>query len=105
MKAQGGHLFLSKGEFMQWKSSFLNQQFCDYGFEDPVAALLQSYLSDSLTFSDFIISPILVGEHDSLKEFQSLLSHFCYSLLISGIDEIISVIKLLEWLLWKTTFN
>jgi len=24
MKAQGGHLFISKGEFKQWKSSFLN---------------------------------------------------------------------------------
>jgi hypothetical protein len=96
VKAQGGHLFLSKGEFKQWKSSFLNQQFCDYGFEDPVAALLESYLSDSLTFSDFIISPTLIGEHDSLKEFQSLLSYLCYSLLISGRDEIISVLNYLN---------
>ena len=25
VKEQGGHLFLSKGEFKQWKSFFLNQ--------------------------------------------------------------------------------
>jgi hypothetical protein len=90
---------------MHWQSSFLNQHDCDHGFEDPVAALLESYLSNSLKISDFIISPALVGEYDFLKEFLSLLLYFCYYQLISGRDEIISVMKLLEWLLWKFSFT
>jgi hypothetical protein len=51
LKDQGGHLFFSKGECIHEKSFFLNQYDCDLGFEDPVAALLESYLSDSLKFS------------------------------------------------------
>jgi len=105
MKEQGGHLFLSKGEFMQRQSFFLNQHVFEYGFEDPVAALLESYLSDFLKISHFIISLALRGEYDSLKMFLLLLPYLCYSLLISAIDEIISVIKLLEWLLWKSAFT
>jgi hypothetical protein len=57
LKEQETHIFLSKRECVQWKSSFLNQQVSDHGFEDPVAALLESYLSNSLNISEFIISP------------------------------------------------
>jgi hypothetical protein len=35
----------------------------------PMAALLESYLSDSLKFSDFIISLAFDSEYDLLKEF------------------------------------
>lgn len=74
MKEQGGHLFLSKGECMQRHSSFLNHHLSEYGFEDPVVALLESYLSDSLKNSVFIISPVLCGKYDFLKKF--LLLHY-----------------------------
>jgi hypothetical protein len=45
LKEQGGHLFLSKREFMQWQPSLLDQQVFDLGFEDPVAVVLESYFS------------------------------------------------------------
>jgi hypothetical protein len=78
---------------------------CDLGFEDPVAVLLESYLSDSLKFSYFIISLALVGENDFLKEFLWLRLCFCYYLLISGRKGILSVMKLLVWLHWKHDFT
>jgi hypothetical protein len=56
---QEGYLFSSKGECMYEQLSFLNQHDSDLGFEDPVVALLESYFSDSLKISDFIISPHL----------------------------------------------
>jgi hypothetical protein len=90
---------------MHWKSSFLNQHDCNLGFEDPMATLLESYHSDYLKLSYFIISLALVGEYDSLKEFLSLLLYLCYYLLISGINWIMSIMKLLEWLLWKFEFT
>jgi hypothetical protein len=46
-----------------------------------------------------------MGEYDSLKEFLSLLLYFFYYLLINGIYGIISILKLLEWLLWKFAFT
>jgi hypothetical protein len=104
-KEQESHIFFSKGEGMHWQSSFLNQYDCDRSFEDPVLSLLESYLLYSLKILDFIISSALVGEYDSLKEILSLFLFSYYYLLISGIDGIISVMKLLEWLLWKFVFT
>jgi hypothetical protein len=104
-KEQECHLFSNKGECMHCHSSFLNQHDCDLGFEDTVVYLLESYLSYSLKISYFIISLELVGEYDSLKKFLSLLLYFCYYLLISAIDVIMSIVKLLEWLLWKFSFT
>jgi hypothetical protein len=76
-----------------------------HGFEDPVASLLESYLSNSLKIPEFIISPTLVGEYDSMKEFLWMLLYFYYYLFISGKDGILSIMKLLEWLLWKFAFT
>jgi len=81
---------------MHGKLSFLNQHVFDLGFEDTIASLLESYLSDSLKISDFIISLVFVGEYDFLKKFISLL-YFCYCLLINETDEIILVLNLFEW--------
>ena len=78
---------------------------CDLGFEDPVAVLLESYLSDSLKFSYFIISLALVGENDFLKEFLWLWLCFCYYLIISGRKRIILVMKLLVLLHCKCDFT
>jgi hypothetical protein len=91
LKGQEGYLFSSKGEGMHEQLSFLNQHISNYGFEDPVASLLESYFLDSLKVSDFIISPTFVGEYGFLKESISLLLCSCYYLLISSRDEIISV--------------
>ena len=105
LKGQTTHFFFSKRESMHRQLSFQNQHVSEHGYEDPIAILLESYLSDSLKILDFIISLTLLGEYDFLKEFISLLVYFCYSLLISDKDEIISVIKLHEWLLWKFAFT
>jgi hypothetical protein len=40
----------------------------DHSFEDPMEALLESYLSDSLKFSDFIISLVFDSEHSMNKQ-------------------------------------
>jgi hypothetical protein len=61
-------------------SFFLDQHVSDLGFKDPFAALLESYVSDFLKISDFIISPIFMGEYGFLKEF---LYHCCIFLLLS----------------------
>jgi hypothetical protein len=83
----------------------VDQHASDLGFKDPFAALLESYVSDFMKISNCIISPILMGEYGFLKEFLSLLLHFSYYLLVSGKDKIISILKLLEWLLWKSAFT
>jgi hypothetical protein len=72
---------------------------------DPIAIYMESYVSYFLKISNCIISPILMGEYGFMKEFMSLLLYFYYYSLISDIDEIILVIKLLEWLLWKSSFT
>jgi hypothetical protein len=100
-----GCLFSSKEECMYEQLSFLNQQVSNHGLEDPIAAYMESYVSDCLKIPVFIISQVFMGKHVSLKEFLSLFSDLCYSLLISGMDGIPSVMKLLEWLLWKFSFT
>jgi hypothetical protein len=93
-KKQGAHIFSNKGECMHWHSSFLNQHVSDHGFENPVAVFLESYFSDSLKISDFIISLAFAGEYGFLKDFPLMLLYFCHYVLITGKDEIISVLKL-----------
>jgi hypothetical protein len=105
LKDQGGYLFSSKGEDIHEQSMVLNHYECDLGFEDPVAALLESYLSDSFQFSDFIMSLAFDSECDLLKEFLWSLLCFYYYLLISGIKRILSVMSLLVWLHWKHDFT
>jgi hypothetical protein len=104
LKEQGGHLFLSKREFMQWQSFHLDQQVCDLGFEDPVALMLESYFLNSLKISDFIISLAFEGEYGFPKNLWLLLYLCCYPL-ISCRHVILSVVKLLSWLLWKFSFT
>ena len=100
---QRSHLFCSKGKNMHdWTFSLNN---CDSSFKDPVAVLLESYLSDSLKTSDFIMSPIVRDEYDLLKKSLWLLFWFHNYMQISSINEVPSVIELLRWLLWKSTFT
>jgi hypothetical protein len=95
----------SKEEDIHGHSMILNLYDSDQGFEDPMANLLESYLSDSLKFSYFIISLSFVSEHDLLKEFLWSLLCFCYYLLISGIKRSLLVMSLLVWLHWKHDFT
>ena len=59
----------SKGEYIHEKPIILNLYDGDHSFEDPMADLLESYLSESLKFSDFIMSLAFDSECDLLEEF------------------------------------
>jgi hypothetical protein len=83
----------------------MDQHVSDLGFKDPVTALMELYISDHPKISDFFNSSTLPSEYCFIKEFISLLLHFRYHLLISDRDKVISVLKLLEWLLWKSAFS
>jgi hypothetical protein len=90
---------------MDEKLFSVDQYVSNLGFKDPVATLMESYVPDYLKISDFFNSLTLPGEYCFLKDFLSLLICFRYFLLISDRDKIISVLKLLEWLLWKFGFT
>ena len=100
-----GCLFSSKEECMYEQLYFLNQKVSNHGLEDPIAAYMESYVSDFLKIPVFITSQVFMGKYVSLKEFISLFSDLCYSILFSGLDGIPSVMKLLECLLWKFSFT
>ena len=100
-----GCLFSSKEECMYEQLSFLNKQVSNHGLEDPIAAYMDSYVLDCLKILVFITSQVFMGKHVSLKEYFSLFSDLCYSLLISGMDGIPSFMNFLEWLLWKFSFT
>jgi hypothetical protein len=104
MKEQEGYQFSSKEAFMDEHFFPEDQHVSDLGFKDSFAALLESSFSDFLKISDFI-SPAFTGEYGFLKDSLSLLVYLCFYLLISDRDKIISVLKLLEWLLWKSAFT
>jgi hypothetical protein len=90
---------------MKEHPSLLMQPKFYHAIHDPIAIYMESYVSDFLKFSNSIISLILMGEYGFMKEFMSLFLYLNYYSLISDIDEIISIIKLLEWLLWKSSFT
>jgi hypothetical protein len=98
-----GHQYSNKEVIMD--ETFMDQHASDFSFKDPVAALMESYGSEYVKISDFFYSSSLPGEYCFLKEFLSLLLHFIHHLFISDMDEIFSVLKLLEWLLWKSAFT
>jgi hypothetical protein len=82
-----------------------DQHVSDLCFKDPVAAFIESYISEKLKVSDFFSLHMFSGEFGFVNGFLSFLLHFKHQLLISVNDEIISVLKLLGWLLWKSTFT
>jgi hypothetical protein len=79
-----------------------DQEVSDFSFKDPVAAFIESYISESLKISNFFSLHMFLGEFGFVNDFLSLLLHFKHQLLISVNDENISVLKLLGWLLWKS---
>lgn len=102
---QEGSQFSNKEIVMDKQLIVVDHYVVDFAFKDPVVVYMESYVLDFLKISNFINSPVLRGECDSRKNFLSMLSFFCYFLLSNILDEIISVIKMLEWLLWKSTFT
>jgi hypothetical protein len=94
-----------RGEDIYEQSNVLRQYDYDLGSKDPFAALLESYLSGSFQFSDFIISLAFDRKYDLLKEFLWSLLFFHYYFQISNGKGIFLDKKLLEWLLWKSAFT
>jgi hypothetical protein len=99
------HQSSSKEVVMVEQVFSLDQHVYDLSFKDPVAAFMESYISENLKISDFLSSPMFPGEYGFLNKFLSLLLYFRYHLLIGVMDKIFSVLKLLEWLLWKSAFT
>jgi hypothetical protein len=83
----------------------VNQYVSDSGFKDPVVILLDPYILDHPKASDFIYSSIFSGEYGFMSDYLSLVICLCYYLLISNKDKTISILKLLEWILWKSFFT
>ena len=83
----------------------VDQHFSDLGFKDPMAVFMELYFSESLKVSDFFSLPMFSGKYDFRKEFLLRLLLSRHHLLISDKDEIYLVLKLLGWLLWKSTFT
>jgi hypothetical protein len=76
-----------------------------FQFHDPVNEYIELHFSNALEHADLIFLSACLGEYGFLDEFLSLLLHFKHQLLISDRDEVSSILKLLEWLLWKATFT
>jgi hypothetical protein len=74
----------------------VDQYISDLVFKDPVAALMELYISDHPKISNFFNSPTFSGEYSFLKDSLSLLLNFSFYLLISDRDKVFSVLKLLE---------
>ena len=67
----------------------MNQNVFDLGFRDPVAALMELYISDPLKISDFVYSSVFTSEYAFLKVYLSLLMSFSYFLLRNDRDNVI----------------
>jgi hypothetical protein len=81
------------------------QQISDFSFKDPVAAFIELYISERLKVSDFFSLHVFFAEFGCANNFYPLLLHFKHQVLINRKDEIITVLKLLGWLLWKSAFT
>ena len=73
--------------------------------EDPVASFMDIYFSKDLKISDFLSLSLFVGKYSFMNEFYSPFLHFKHQLWSSDRDKVSSFLKLLEWLLWKSTFT
>jgi hypothetical protein len=104
-KESESHKYSSKEAVIEIQLFPEEKQVSDLSFKDPVAAFIESYFSEKLKVSDFFSLHMLSGEFGFVNGFLSFLSHLKHQLLISVNDEIISVLKFLGWLLWKSTFT
>jgi hypothetical protein len=83
----------------------MSQNVFDLGFRDPVVSLMELYILDPLKISDFVYSSVFTSEYSFLKVYLSLLISFSYFLLSNDRDKVISVLRLLQWLLWKFVYT
>jgi hypothetical protein len=90
---------------MEGQSFFMNQNAFDLDFRDPMVDLIELLISDPMKVPYFIHSSIYTSEYDFLKAYLLLLICFSYFLLSSDRNKVITVLKLLRWLLWKSTFT
>jgi hypothetical protein len=82
-----------------------DQQISDISFKDPVATFIESYISENMKTSDLLNLSVFLDDFGFVNDFLSLMLHFKHQILISEDDEIISVLKLLGWMLWKFVFT
>jgi hypothetical protein len=107
-REQKNDQFSSKGTIMEEHEVAINvylfpkdQQVSYFYFKDPVAVFIECYISKKLKASDFLNLSVFPSEFGFVNNFLSFLLHFKLRLLISMNYEIILVLKLLGWLLWK----
>jgi len=98
-------MFLDKEVVMNKHSISVDQYVPDFSFKDPVVVLLDSYISDHPKASNFIYSSTRPGEYGFMNDALSMMIYFCYCLLRSNRNMIISALKLLEWLHWKADYT
>jgi len=90
---------------MNKHSISMDQYVPDFGFKDPIAVLLDSYISDHPKASNFIYSSTRLGEYGFMNDDLSLMICLCYFLLSNNRNMTISDLKLLEWLHWKVDYT
>ena len=76
-----------------------DQQISDISFKDPVAAYIESYISENMKNSDFLILSVFPNDFGFVNNFLSLFLHFKHQVLINDRDKVSSIFKLLERLL------
>ena len=73
-----------------------DQQISDISFKYPVAAYIESYISENMKNSDFLNLSVFPNDFGFVNNFLSLLLHFKHQVFISDIDKVSSIFKLLE---------
>jgi len=82
-----------------------DQQISDISFKAPGASFIESYILENMKTYNLLNLSVFPDDFGFVNDFLSLLLHFKHQILISENDEIISVLKLLGWLLWKFAFT
>ena len=105
------HKSFSKGTVMVGHEHAINIQFLpevqhvsEMCPKDSMVAFIESYVSGKMEFLDFLNLSVFPRDFGVVNNFLSLLLHFKHQILISKDDEIILVLKLIGWLLWKFVF-
>ena len=112
IKESENHKSFSKGIVMVRHEPAINIQFLpevqhvlEMCLKYEVAAFIESYVSGKMVFSNFLNLSVFPEDFGVVNNFLSLLLHFKHQILISKDDEIILVLKLIGWVLWKFSFT
>ena len=104
-KEQESHQYSGRKAVIEVQLFHEYQQISDISFKDPVAAYIESYISENMKNSDFLILSVFPNDFGFVNNFLSLLLHFKHQVLMSDRDKFSSIFKFLELLLWKSTFT